>query len=424
MSVTLALCRNCEVWKIQNKPEPLESFRARSNFFVDLLRKTFEGFLLKNMNEAFSVGLEKANYHAPVSDNFNPDFVHKLRENTIKDNLLSYAGEYRLGVRYDEYFYREEKDFTTGESYFSSNEPGPIRDIYRRAIKDRESKGLSVRREVAECFGFEKLEKELLSASVETMAVWVSPPGRKEDGYGDYSFTFVAQVIEGEDGRRVRMVPYRNDKTLEEHNSYLSHITGKEVSLKTDVEALSSPFFVQPTEDINTLEDLLEIIGERELVDVSWKKELEEKARPFLQAFLYLVRTNAPDSELIKVRNAFENFAIAFGEDRNIQPIEMHSNQEIKISEDFGFGYQVQIDKWGRYEPPKTVGSCGLSGEMTVLGQNLTTPMEYHQHFGILQKDKYGERTFNCPSCKKENVRPYNALLPRCQHCNSTEVAC
>jgi hypothetical protein len=376
------------------------------------------------MNEAFSVGLEKANYHAPVSDNFNPDFVHKLRENTIKDNLLSYAGEYRLGVKYDEYFYHEEKDFTTGESYFSSNEPGPIRDIYRRAIKDRESKRFSVRREVAECLGFEKLEKELLSAPVETMAIWVSPPGRKEDGYGDYSFTFVAQVIDGEGGRRVRMVPYRNNKTLEEHNSYLSYITGKDVSLKTDVEALSSPFFIQPTESINTPEDLLKVIGEQEMVDVNWKKELEEKAWPFLQAFLYLVRTNAPDKELIKVRNAFENFAIAFGKDRNIQTIEMHDHQEIKINENFGFGYQMQIDKWGGYEPPKAAGSCGLAGDMMTSGQNLTTPMEYQQRLGILQQDQYGERNFECPTCKKENIRPYNTLLPSCQHCKKAIPRC
>src|SRR6185437_2097466 len=109
---------------------------------------------------------------------------------------------------------------------------------------------------------------------------------------------------------------------------------------------------------------------------------------------------------------------------KNIQSIEMHDNQEIKINKDFGFGYQVQIEKWGGYAPPKIAGSCGLSGELTGSGQSLIIPMEYQQQFGTMQKDKYGERAFNCPSCKKENMRPYNTLLPRCQHCNSTKVAC
>ena len=43
--------------------------------------------------------------------------------------------------------------------------------------------------------------------------------------------------------------------------------------------------------------------------------------------------------------------------------------------------------------------------------------------FGNLESDKYGKRTFECPSCGKVNIRPENELLSNCQHCGS-DVTC
>lgn len=368
--------------------------------------------------EAYSVEFEKTNYHAPTPEMFDANFVRSLREKSIKDNLLSYAGEYRLGVKFDEYYYQEEKDPITGEKYLSSDGVGAVRDIYKKAISFREENGLSVRREVAECLGFEKFEKGLLESPDGTMAIWVSPPGAVSDGYGGYSFTFIGQVESGETGRKIRMIPYRNINTLEEHSSQVSRITGRDVDFKSDVDALSSPFIIEPQQGFESPEDILRFMGEEESFDVTWKKELEEKAGPFIQAFLYLVRTNAPDEELIKVRNAFENFAIAFRENRGIEAIKMNSGEEFDIK--FVNVSQVQIDKWG-YTPPTVGGSCGPSIEQE---SNPSTPMQFQESFGILTKDKYGKRTFNCPACNKENVRPFNELLSNCQHCNSDKVAC
>ncbi len=40
-----------------------------------------------------------------------------------------------------------------------------------------------------------------------------------------------------------------------------------------------------------------------------------------------------------------------------------------------------------------------------------------------LMPDKYGERTFECPSCHKTNIRPENQLISNCQHCGG-DVKC
>lgn len=362
--------------------------------------------------EAYNVSYDKINYHAKVGDNQGIE-VFSAREQEITDNLVRYLGEYRLGVKFDEYYYRTETDEQTGEKYFVSYERGPIRDVYRKAIFAREAEGLSSRREVAECLGFEKLEKSLIDAPTGTMALWVSPPGKNEDGYGGYSFTFLSQVVEEEGEKRVRMIPYRNEKSIEEHNSYLSKLTGEKVELTNDSQFLSTPFVISAHRTLQTPEDILQVIGENEKFDAEWSEKLIKKAWPLLQGYLYLVKNNASDEALIKARNALENFAIAFkkGVDTDFN-IPMDASFETSVS--------WAIDAWGAITPPVVRGSCGVAGE----NEKIITPMEFQSTYGTLIKDKYGERTFECPACKKENIRPFNTLLSRCQHCKSTKVAC
>ncbi len=361
--------------------------------------------------EAYCVSYDKINYHAQLSYGQEEE-THYQREEEITDNLVRYLGEYRLGVKFDEYYYRIEED-NDNSAHFASKERGPVRDIYRKAIYAREKEGLSVLRETAECLGFEKLEKSLIKSPVGTMAIWVSPPGKDEDGYGGYSFTFLCQVEEHEGQKRVRMVPHRNEKTIEEHNTYLTQITGENVAFTHDTQFLSTPFVIKPTEEMKTPEDILKVMGERDEFDAQWREELIAKAWPLLQGYLYLVRNNASDEALIKARNALENFAIAFknGEVESVGvPLDVSFETEAMWA----------IDAWGAVAPPIVKGSCGAAGGLP----EMVTPMEYQATVGTLIKDKYGERAFECPSCKKENIRPYNTLLSRCQHCKSTKVAC
>lgn len=366
--------------------------------------------------EAYNVQFEKNNYHAPIADLERQEETLQARENEIKDNLLRYIGEYRLGVKFDEYFYHEETDVETGERYLTSKEPGPIRDIYRRAIADKEKKGLSVRREVAECLGFEKLEKELLSSPVGTMAIWISPP---EDESG-YSFTFIAQSEEKEGGKSIRMIPYRNELSIQEHNTYIERITGREVNFQKDTEFLSSPFIVSQTSQLWSSEDILKAIGEKEEFDNSWYEDFAKKSWPLIQGIFSLVRENASDEELVGARNALENFAIAYRLDKDISII------DIELPESIPFGYFV--DQWGSTKPPIVMGSCG-STDSSEVNLNPTLPMEFQQSFGKkgADEDDYGKREFKCPSCKTKIKRAYNKLVKKCpnEKCEKPEsVAC
>lgn len=358
--------------------------------------------------EAYTVGYDKVNYHAPIMGE-SPEQELLAREQEMTDNMVRYLGEYRLGVKFDEFFYQIGQDAETGEQFFTSKEPGPIRDIYRKSIKARNEQGLSVRREVAECLGFEKLEKDLLEAPIGTMAIWISPPGEREDGYGEYSFTFLSQVVEVDRERSIRMVPYRNEKTQKEHNSDLSRITGEEVDFKQDVEFLSSPFIIQPSESIQSIDDMLVIIGEEEKFSAEWSEKFITEAWPLLQGYLYLVKTNASDEELIQAKHALENYAIAFKKDE-------YRKFEVKLGASYETSVRWVIQEWGGAAPPEVRGSCGSTGE----GQSTpSTLMEFQNTFGKGDEDDLGGREFNCPSCDTKIRRPYNQKVKKCPN-----VAC
>jgi len=334
--------------------------------------------------EAFIVSREKINYRRPIEGNVAA--VLKAREQETRNNILRYLGEYRLAVKFDELYYREGRN-SKGERFLAATEEEPISQRFRNAISEKVKEGKNARREIAECLGFQKIEERFLGDE-DFLFFWISPPGRKEDGFGNYSFTFVGEVK----GKTIRVVPYRNKLSVEKHKE-IAGIFSEKKDLETDIDFLANPIFIQKEEGLKTAEDILVKIGEKESIDLSWRQRLEEKVGVLVDEFIDAVKRNAPDFELQRIKRAIENFTIAGKEEMNVRQV---------------------IDTYGNYAPPAAAGSCGSSSASTL--------MESHSTWN-LENDKYGERTFECPKCHKTNVRPKDKLLERCQHCSS-EVAC
>lgn len=356
--------------------------------------------------EAYSVGFDTKNYHAPIPENYSRDEILERRERNISENIIRYLGEYRLGVMYDEFYYSIKTD--GGETYLESPhaDPGPILNIYRRAIAYRREKGLSVNREVAECLGFQKLQDKLADASVGTMALWVSPPGSKEDGYGAHSFTFIAQVVEDpEEGKRLRVVPYRNELSMEEHRDYLKYFNEDAQGYNKDTDFLVNPTIIAQSDTIQTPDDIIAFIGETEEFNIEWRTRLAF-ITPLIGGFIQMVRDRASGKDLLKARYAIENVVLEekdhiSGKDRKPQLV--FKDQPV-----------IVFERYGNITPPIVGGSCGSSASR-----------ESSDAFNnFLFQDKYGSRTFNCPQCGWTNLRPENELLSNCQHCGSDKVAC
>lgn len=347
--------------------------------------------------EAFAVSLEKANYHRPVKGG-DVGAVLRAREQETKGNILGYLGEYRLAVKFDEIFYRVGVG-PTGEKFLAASEEEPISQKFRKAIFQREKEGKDSRREVAECIGFEKIEEAFLRGE-EFLFLWISPEGKKEDGYGYYSFTFIGEVKDN----RVRIIPYRNQLSLAEHREVANIFSKESERLKTDVDFLANPIFIKKQAGIRNAQDILLQIGEKERMDLSWKQKLEAKVGSLINLFIDGIKRNAPDLELERVKRAIENLTL----DKKTEIAAGEFSPPI-------YGSAYLVETYGRYAPPPVGGSCGSSSSSTL--------KEFHSEFNS-ESDALGEREFPCPECKKMNRRPYNEKISHCQHCGSDKVAC
>ena len=346
--------------------------------------------------EAYSVGFDSVNYHAPVPEGYSQEKITKRRERNISDNIIRYLGEYRLGVKFDEFHYLI-KTNDAGETYLESPhaDPGPILNIYRKAIAYRQERGLSVKREVAECAGFQKLQDGLADAPVGTMALWISPPGSKEDGYGTHSFTFIAQIVEDpEEGKSLRIIPYRNELSIEEHKEYLEYFDQDAQDYNTDTDFLANPTIIGQLDTIQTPDDIISLIGEIDKFNIEWRDKLIPLVMPLVGGFIQLIRENASDQQLLRARYAIEN--------RVLEEKKYILGEEKTPKIVFENNPQIVFERYGNITPPIVGGSCGSS----------STPMEFHKESGKNWEYSPGD----CVVCRQKNT-----MVGPCKICKSCE---
>lgn len=307
--------------------------------------------------EDFIVSLEKVNFHAPV---VNADFksVINARSQETRDNLLRYLGEYRLTVKFDEFYYREGKDLS-GRRFLAGEEEMPVLQKFRKAIYKKEKEGVNSRREVAECDGFKKIEEAYLRGE-DFLFLWISPPGKREEGYGNYSFTFIGEVRD----RKIKVIPYRNKLSLSEHKEIAGMFSQRAIFFETDTDFLENPVFIQKEDGLEKAEDVLIRIGEKEKIDLTWKARLEQKVGGLIEMFVDAVKRNASDMELERIKWSMENFTI----DRKGEIITGRSAEVLKDLDDAKI-----VDIYGRHAPPPVSGSCPSSGSDTL--------SEFHSKF-------------------------------------------
>ncbi len=345
--------------------------------------------------EAYTVAFDRESYHAPIAVGRQREDVLAGREKDIKEGMLKYLAEYRLGVKFDEFYYRQEKNPLSGEEYLAANEPGPVKRKFKKAIASRMKHGLPVHREEAECRGFEKLEQELANTDKCKLFVWVSYPGSKEEGYGDYSFTFVGQTVVTESGeRKIRVIPYRNVLSLEEHRDYLARLDPKARVFHSDVDFLANPVVFSPTAEFKTPEDIIRFIGEKEEISTAWSNRLSKYINPLINRYLELIKANAGEKELRKTRNAIENFTIS------VKNKIMSTKKTVAEGPVTKEELDETITLWGREEPPQVAGSCGITKLTLMEYQETNKSWEYHRGDCVLCESKNVE-VGPCNICKR-----------------------
>ena len=356
------------------------------------------------------------------SSAYNIENERVYRDEEIRENVVSYLSEYRLRVKKYDY----ELVFSTapGEGFM-------VRDVHRgeamnakakRTLEERQVKGLPIHREFAELLGLESLDEQLLSAADGDHVFWMSPPGPKEEGYGNYGFVYEGRVQEevSESGVPIKhlfMTAIRvENPTISQSNKALSELTGENVSYINAEEFLGNPRVVKNVA-VNT-DDVLRrnfsfVVDQKEV----WiNKRVITEMDSMINEFVGVIHSGSR-AEKITAFYALENYALELKE-RYIRKQEKREDDTvIYMNEHRRYQYLADIYSPYGYRPPSVAGSCGPTGEETRSNdifansyRNLMKAIfgDLHEMFGLEEESDW----FNCPKCGYQATGPIGDACP------------
>lgn len=317
---------------------------------------------------------------------FKIEFYERAKREQIREDLISYLGEYRFEV--PEFSYelgiKEGKltDPTTGEF---------MTEKAKKAIVDRNKDGLNTTREFAELSGLHSLESQLKENG---LVVWFSPPGPKEEGYGDYGFGYVGRV----EGDRLKMSAIRLESpNFQDFNRAAQALVNKKFD--TAEEFLASPMVI----DIDKEEV-------KQFIHGNFNIKNEQHGKIFKKSLISMenvlndaidILQSGTEEQKHTVMHVIENLSL-----------EVKQNYERQLSngENIDFIPQNlhQLLKSTRYviPPPRVQGSCGSTSSPQ--SNDIFRNLNYKKQDGKIRKYEFNEpgpcrlcgRDVNCGPCK------------------------
>lgn len=335
---------------------------------------------------------------------FRHEFHQDAKERQIRDDLVSYLGEYRFEV--SEYNYRLGiangilVDPNTGESMSLKA---------KKAIEFKRRRSLNTSREEAEFEGFINLEKGLSERPFGTV-VWFSPPGPKGEGYGDYGFAFVGK----RNGNELEMTAIRLEKpTINDFNKATSALWGEKGYKKAE-DLLRQPMVI----DISLGKVKEFVHGNFEVQDEKSKtvfaKALEKLGGIIEEASLII--KNGTLEQKQKALHTVENLAIELKERLgSLFKENVIFMSDYRISKLATF---MEIDKYTN-KPKVVAGSCGNTSSKNVFSSS-NVFSKYSSLSSLLSSEE--NEWFTCPRCNYKANGPVGDECPSC-HITKEEFA-
>lgn len=343
---------------------------------------------------------------------FNIEQLPGVTDEDFRQQIVSYLCEYRLSIpefSYDLFYTRDAQ----GAFGLSDKEGGELlRYKAQRAVLERQMRSDPIHRELAEEYALSKLDRDLAMAREGDSVVWISPPGSKDEGYGDYGFVFHGTV----DGQsRLGMKAVRIDgQTVEDANAFISDVLGEKVEKKDADEFLAEPFVLpfslHPTLLHAKLREHFGFTASKEDQEIAGKviEDLREPINDFVA-----MRSSVSAEQKIKALYSLENYALERKEyykerkdhlERVIYPaVERERRPNL-----------AGLLLTHSHEPPKAAGSCGSTGSTSIMSNNPLSFMsslasmlgEVNTETGGLDEAckcmNKSDNHYHCPGCDKK----------------------
>lgn len=308
----------------------------------------------------------------------------RFTDEELYDDIVSYLGEYRLNIQK----YTYQLKFIGGQICDKNGEP--MIDKAKRAIDFKKQRGEPTYREEAEFLGLQSGGDQLRIIKNQPAAFfWASPPGPKEEGYGNYGFLFAGNydplTLD------ISMTAVRiEDPKISQFNNAMSFLTGRAFGFSKATDFLSSPVVLRGEENLRFTDKILQnsfsFKENSRNLEISSKvfKRLEPKIEEFIKSYKHLSR-----EERLTMFHTLENYAISLKE-----RFEKEDESGVIILDDYREDKMKLYDLSGKYghKPPTVAGSCGGTGNTKSNGL-------FNFGFEALMDVLFGEESSVCSVC-------------------------
>jgi hypothetical protein len=339
------------------------------------------------------------------TSDFRLEYRKNVPDQVLIDDVVSYLGEYRFSLPKFSY----ELKFSNGKLR-DPHRLDSMEELSQRAIDASMSKGKFSTREQAEKTAFQKLDQDLKVAKHGDTIVWISPPGPKEDGYGDYGFVFFGKV-EGNGAleKKIKMTAIRiENPTIEQSGNVIQILSGNRPSYKTAEGFLANPLVLTENLSEEYVDSVLGTVFSFKANPQEQKNfnKIIAKMFPLIAEFVHSAKDPwKKQSEKIKELYSLENYALRLKREYK-QSLIKGENIVVDFKPNIGL-----MDIRGEYghEPPKVAGSCPSSNKSSnilsrnsfinsLLGNSLSEDQEW----------------FHCPKCSYKADGPIGNQCPGC----------
>lgn len=341
------------------------------------------------------------------SNAFNVEYLKNSFHQELKDDIVSYLGEYRFQLqKYDyELNYSNGRDGVLGLR--DTNRKELMRVKGQRAIAEKSKRGEPTHREEAEDKGFAFLDKVLTNAQTGDMLLWGSPPGPKEEGYGEYGFIYTGEVVALSDTeKRLKMTAIRVEQPdIAQYNQAFSLLTGNAYANTSADQYLVAPAFIRGGVDKRFVDKALGTIFHK--VENPNQQavftNVMRKLLPSIEEFIAFT-SSASKEEKLKAFYALENYALEL---KNRYEITDKEEKAIFIN-DFRHIPLFELQRLYGYEPLVVAGSCGSTASLK--------SNDIFNQFNALAKTLFGDNKewFTCPECSYKADGPVGNTCPGC----------
>lgn len=374
------------------------------------------------MVTAEGLRLHGVNISGENKSDFRIEYGENVPDQAVVNDIVSYLGEYRFNIpkfHYDLKF----RDGKLRDPHRNNS----MEDVSQRAIDLKARKGQSFIREQAEKEAFKLLDKKLQSALEGQTIIWASPPGSKEDGYGDYGFIFFGKVgKETDQEKNIRMTAIRvENPTIEQFSRAFSLLGLQKTSYVKAEDFLAHPEVIEEDTSEEHVDSVL-----RTAFSFKPNKEEQRKFNSIIQRMFPLIYDfvgsvkNPWKTRVEKIKELYslENYALQLKK-KYEQPLLGREN----IVVDFKPMPRLPdiIGQYGQ-DPPKVAGSCpNGNNNFGLTSSNVLSK-------GSFLNSLFGEQEwFHCPKCDYQADGPIgdtcpnpNCKLTKAEYAQETGIIC